>query len=184
MKQDRVTIVFLTSTSHSVTTVPLKSKLPPSRETRSALRTTRFPFHAMNAILYDIAQHPKSVSIVAKITEQFQGSIVKLYQFPGSSLSLFQYFRRKFSNGHSCLYTLVPEDFLKIFLQERGSEPRSGDNELLSLDPQVKIEAGSHQSQPGSQVGMAGSHLSWWDPAFPTQTPPGISGGISPNMRD
>ena len=126
-------IVFLTSTSYSVTTILLKSKLPPSHETRIALRTTRFPFHAMNAILYDIVQHPKSVSIVTKITEQFQGSIVRLYQFPSSSLSLFQYFRRKCSNSHSCLYTLVPEDFLEIFLQERESEPQSGNNEHLSL---------------------------------------------------
>ena len=30
---------------------------------------------------------------------------------------------------------------------------------------------GSRQSQPGSQVGMAGSHLSWWDPAVPTRDP-------------
>ena len=53
----------------------------------------------MNAILYGSGRRPKSVSIVAKIIGWFQESIVKLYQVPGSSLSLFQYFRREFSTA-------------------------------------------------------------------------------------
>ena len=61
---------------------------------------------------------------------------------------------------------------------------------------QVKCKAGSWQSHPGSQVGMVGSRLRWWDPTFATWNenlmplgiphlmrdsciPPGILGGIS-----
>ena len=46
------------------------------------------------------------------------------------------------------------------------------------------IQAGSRQSHPGSQVGMAGSRLRWWDPTFPTWDENLIPPGIPHLMRD
>ena len=46
------------------------------------------------------------------------------------------------------------------------------------------IQAGSRQSHPGSQVGMAGSRLRWWDPTFPTWDENLIPPGIPHLMQD
>ena len=109
---------------NSITTVPQKVSYQPlaRRELRCALRDSRFTLWLMNAIPYGSGRRPKSVGIVAKIIGWFQDSLVKLYQVPGSSLSLFQ---QRISNGHSRLYTLVPEVFHESFVREKENEPKT-----------------------------------------------------------
>ena len=89
---------------NSITTVPQKVSYQPlaRRELRCALCDSRFTLWLMNAILYGSGRRPKSVSIVAKIIGWFQDSLVKLYQVPGSSLSLFQ--QRIFQRPQPSLY--------------------------------------------------------------------------------
>lgn len=111
---------------NSITTVTQKVSYQPlaRRELRCALCDSRFTLWLMNAIPYGSGRRPKSVGIVAKIIGWFQDSLVKLYQVPGSSLSLFQ--QRIFQRPQPSLYP-GPRGFSWKFCS--GKRERAEDKE-------------------------------------------------------
>ena len=82
----------------------------------------------MNAILYGSGRRPKSVSIVAInywVISRIHCKALSSSRFKFKLISVSQ---KRIFDGHSRLYSLVPE-----FFHEIKNEPQSGDKELLSL---------------------------------------------------